>query len=118
MADIFTKPLGLDKLRQFSNALGVQYLDMLTLRVRNEQDDRKAESETNFDFGPTEEVRVHRTTKEAETGCKGSHRNGEPKPKPTEKGGGKAGKAKTKTWANVVKGLKEDESETTDSDKS
>ena len=28
VANIFTKPLDLDKLRQFSGALGVQYLDM------------------------------------------------------------------------------------------
>ena len=44
MADIFSKPLGLDKLQHFSGALGVQYLDMLNLRGRirrrNEKDDR------------------------------------------------------------------------------
>ena len=39
VANIFTKPLGLDKLRQFPGALGVQYLVMPTLRGRNEKDD-------------------------------------------------------------------------------
>ena len=33
-ADIFTKPLGLDKLRQFSGALGLRHLDVLNLRGR------------------------------------------------------------------------------------
>ena len=73
VADIFTKPLGLDKLRQFSGALGVQYLDMPNLRGRNEKDDRDAESDTDFDFSPTEEVGVHGTTEEAETRHKGIH---------------------------------------------
>ena len=31
-ADIFTKPLGLDKLRQFSGALGLRHLDVPNLR--------------------------------------------------------------------------------------
>ena len=31
-ADSFTKPLGLDKLRQFSGALGLRHLDMPNLR--------------------------------------------------------------------------------------
>ena len=31
-ADIFTKPLGLDKLQQFSGALGLRHLDVLNLR--------------------------------------------------------------------------------------
>ena len=46
----------------------------------------------------------------------------EPEPEPTEQGGDKAKKgreAMTKTWSDVVKGLKiEDELETTNSDKS
>ena len=33
-ADIFTKPLGLDKLRKFSSMLGLQHLDILNLRGR------------------------------------------------------------------------------------
>jgi hypothetical protein len=37
-ADIFTKPLGLDKLRQFSGALGLRHLDMLNLRGRNDHE--------------------------------------------------------------------------------
>ena len=57
-ADIFTKPLGLDKLRQFSGALGLQHLDMPNLwgrsesRSESEKDDiRKAEPDVEFDFG-------------------------------------------------------------------
>ena len=34
---IFTKPLGLDKLRQFLGVLGLQHLDMLKLRGRKER---------------------------------------------------------------------------------
>ena len=47
---------------------------MLNLRGRNERDgrtekrnckdDREAESDTNFDFGPTEEVRMFELAKE------------------------------------------------------
>jgi hypothetical protein len=35
-ADIFTKALGLDKLRQFSGALGLRHLDVPNLRGRVE----------------------------------------------------------------------------------
>ena len=34
-ANVFTKPLGLDKLRQFSGMLGLQHLDMPNLRGRD-----------------------------------------------------------------------------------
>jgi hypothetical protein len=34
IADIFTKPLGLDKLRQFSGTLGLRHLDVPNLRGR------------------------------------------------------------------------------------
>jgi hypothetical protein len=40
-ADIFTKPLGLDKLRQFSGALGLHNLDVPNLRGRHDQEGRK-----------------------------------------------------------------------------
>jgi hypothetical protein len=40
-ADIFTKPLGLDKLRQFSGALGLRHLDVPNLRGRHDQQGRK-----------------------------------------------------------------------------
>jgi hypothetical protein len=40
-ADIFTKPLGLDKLRQFSGTLGLRHLDVLNLRGRHDQKGRK-----------------------------------------------------------------------------
>ena len=45
-ADIFTKPLVLNKLWQFSNALSLLHLDMPNLRGRKERNgrDRKAES--------------------------------------------------------------------------
>ena len=61
-ANIFTKPLGLDKLQQFSGALGLRHLDMPNLRGRTvskdrarEQKrsgrDRDPESDDKFDFG-------------------------------------------------------------------
>jgi hypothetical protein len=40
-ADVFTKPLGLDKLRHFSGALGLRHLDVLNLRGRHDQAGRK-----------------------------------------------------------------------------
>ena len=67
--------------------------------------------------------------------CKGSGRKNGPKLKPSEQGVGRAEKgkvggramkgrvnlkikARTRTWSDVVKGLKEDELETSNSDKS
>jgi hypothetical protein len=44
-ADIFTKPLGLDKLLQFSGALGLRHLDVPNLRGRDDQEGRKARKE-------------------------------------------------------------------------
>ena len=46
-ADIFIKPLVLDKLRQFSSALGLQHLDVRNLRGRR--------GEEEFDFSIVEE---------------------------------------------------------------
>jgi hypothetical protein len=43
MADIFTKPLGLDKLRQFSGALGLRHLDVPHLRGRYNQGRKEQE---------------------------------------------------------------------------
>jgi hypothetical protein len=40
-ADIFTKPLGLDKLPQFSGALGLRHLDVPNLRGRDDQERRQ-----------------------------------------------------------------------------
>ena len=98
-------------------------------------------------FGTTEEVGTFGSAGEAEDAriggrrmakqrlatCRGSSRKREPKPEPTEPRGseaekGKKGgrvekdrasrvKAKTKTWADVVKGLKEEELEKTNLDK-
>ena len=42
-ADIFTKPLGLDKLRQFSGALRLRHLDVPNLRGRRVSKDRARE---------------------------------------------------------------------------
>ena len=125
--DIFTKPLRLDKLRHFSSALGLQHLDMPNLRGRKERSgqDRKAESDEEFDFG---------TVEEAEDGYGGRNQREELDLEPTEPGGGRAAKvgrgsrvkkgkddqekAKTKTWPDVVKGPKiEDELETPNSEK-
>jgi hypothetical protein len=44
-ADIFTKPLGLDKLRKFSGALGLRHLDVPNLRGRNDQADQGGRKE-------------------------------------------------------------------------
>ena len=66
-ADIFTKPLGLDKLRQFSGALGLRHLGVPNFRGRRvlrdqgrEQDrsgrDHDAESDDDFDFESPEEA--------------------------------------------------------------
>ena len=72
--------------------------------------DRKAESDEEFDLGSGEE---------AEEGYGGRTQRNEPEP--TEQGGGKAKKgrkANTRTWADMVKGLKEEELETSNLDKS
>ena len=115
IVDIFTKPLGLDKLTHFSSALGLQHLDMPNLRRRHSERsgrDQKSESDGEFDFGMTEEdIDVYG----------GSNQRNEPKSKITEQGGGKAKKgrkANTRTWADMVKGLKEEELETSNLDKS
>ena len=68
-ANIFTKPLGLDKLRQFLGALGLRQLDIPNLRGskglqdhKREQErsgsDRDAESGDKFDFGSVGEAEV------------------------------------------------------------
>ena len=61
-ADIFTKPLGLHKLRQFSGALRLRHLDVPNLRGRRvsrnqtreqqrSERDRTTVSDAEFDFG-------------------------------------------------------------------
>ena len=99
IADIFTKPLGLDKLRHFSGELGLHHLDMLNLKwIKEEQEeehekerersggnhhggsDRDAESEGKFDSELAEE---------AKEGSKG--RNHREKLRATESGGDKVG---------------------------
>jgi hypothetical protein len=45
VADIFTKALGLEKLRQFSGALGLRHLDVPNLRGREPKPERETEPE-------------------------------------------------------------------------
>ena len=106
IADIFTKPLGLNKLQNFLSELELHHLDMPTFRGRKEEEeeghersgiDRDVESDEEFDFGPTEE---------AEEENRGRNRKKEPKI--AGQGGDtskKGGKAKIKTCSDVVKGL-------------
>jgi hypothetical protein len=55
IADIFTKPLGLDKLRQFSGALGLCHLDVPNLRGRVEPE---LEPEPELELEPEPEVEL------------------------------------------------------------
>ena len=107
IADIFTKPLGLDKLRYFSGELGMRHLDTPNLRGRKEQEaectpkelaekctlcgghhggrDAESDEEFDFDFRPAEEAEGSKD------------RNFTEKPKITEEGGDEANKGqKTK----------------------
>ena len=115
-ADIFTKPLGLDKLRPFSGALRLRHLDLPNLRGRRVSRERAREHERSgrdrdtelddkFDFGSAEEAEGE-SAEECESGHKGSNRKKEPK---LIKHGGD----------DTIKGKKiEDELETTNSDES
>jgi hypothetical protein len=58
VADIFTKALGLDKLRQFSGALGLRHLDVPNLRGRVEP---KPEPEVELE--PEPELEADRSEK-------------------------------------------------------
>ena len=89
-ADIFTKPLGLDKLRPFSGALGLRHLDVPNLRGRKVPKDQAAEQERSgrdcdtksddeFDFGSAEEAEGGSAEKSG-IGQKRSSRRREPKP--------------------------------------
>ena len=107
IADIFTKPLGLDKLRYFSGELGMRHLDTPNLRGRKDQEeecppkelaekctlcgghhggrDAESDEEFDFDFRPAEEAEGSKD------------RNFTEKPKITEEGGDEANKGqKTK----------------------
>ena len=97
-ADIFTKPLGLDKLRQFLCALGLRHLDVPNLRGRKVPEDRAreqerrgrghdTESDDKYEFGLAEEAEVESVeevdgvpAEKSEGGQKGSSRREEPKP--------------------------------------
>ena len=157
VTDIFTKPLGLDKLRRFTEMLEVQHLDVPHLRGRS-----KGSTETGEGKETVEPVGKRRTgrrgdkkkkeaesTKEVDTseqvgasGCEeevctqeekcmlcGGHHDGTDHDAesneqfefggPAEEAEGHMEKAKTRTWSDVVRGLKPKvESEGTDLDKS
>ena len=94
-ADVFTKPLVLDKLRQISGALGLRHLDVPNLwgrrvlrgRAREQErsaKDRDTESDFEFDFGSAEEAEGGSAEKFG-SGQKGSNQRREPKP--TKHGG-------------------------------
>ena len=96
-ADIFTKPLGLDKLWQFSGALDLRHLNVPNFRGRDVPSnhgrgrevpkDHDAESDDKFDFGSVEEAKDG-SAEESEREHKGSNQKKEPKP--TEHGGDEA----------------------------
>jgi hypothetical protein len=66
VADIFTKALGLDKLRQFSGALGLHHLDVPNLRGRVEPE---PEPELEPDPEPEQELEADRSERaESESG--------------------------------------------------
>ena len=107
--------------------LGFPQFDVPTLRERKEQErvparsgrDRESKSDEEFDFGSVEEVEGG-SVKEAKNSYRGINQSEELES--AEEGGDetkKGEKFKTKTWSDVVKGLKtEDELETTNSDES
>ena len=144
VADIFTKPLGLDKLRHFSSMLGLQHIDTENLMGKNEEEERDKVRKTDtyydyeFDFGPIEEVGVSKKAEEAMDMWTNGRRLAnsriakymgrteptEPRGQRAEKGkkGGKLEqtkvdrvKSKTKTWADVVNVLEVEESKAPDS---
>ena len=111
---IFTKAVEMDKLQHFSKMLGLMHLDMLHLKARSTglQTD-KEESEGNERVqepakGKRRAQQEAKSTKDFETFKK----CGSVKDKTNRKK-----KARTKTWSDVVEGLKEEEFETTNSDK-
>jgi hypothetical protein len=57
IADIFTKPLGLDKLRQFSGALGLRHLGIPNLRGREETKPNNSDSESQSEKAETEKAK-------------------------------------------------------------
>ena len=104
--------VGLDKLRQFSGARGVQHLDMPNLMGRNRKSsgtDPKAESEEEFDFVTAEEDKA---------GYEGRYQTKEPKPKPN-KGELNPRRVERSGPGHGLRWLKEeDKSKKTNSDKS
>ena len=139
VADIFTKPLCLDKLRHFSSMLGLQHIDTENLMGKNEEEERDKVRKTDtyydyeFDFGPIEEVGVSKKAEEAMDMWTNGRRLANSRiakymgrTEPTEPRGQRAEKgrkgsrieenradhvkSKTKTQADVVKSLEVDES--------
>ena len=109
VTNIFTKVLGTDKLQHFSEMLGIQHLDVARLRGRAANEPKKdptdkGKGRVTDDVESTEEVE---TTRKVGTSYKGGRGRANRKKK-----------ARTKTWSDVVKGLKsKDELKTTNSDK-
>jgi hypothetical protein len=91
VADIFTKALGLDKLRQFSGALGLRHLDVPNLRGREPEPEREREPEPG---GPG--LRADRSGKaDSESEVDSDVPN---QPRMSRKG--KAARASQNAWAN------------------
>ena len=89
MVDIFTKPLGLDKLRQFSGMLGLHHLNLPNLRGRVEERlDERAES--------IDESELDKRTS---------------KPKPAKHRGRMREKKVEKSWSEIAKSQTKDELE-------
>ena len=101
MADIFTKGLGSDKLQHVLDILGIQHLNVSQLKGRmgrGKGGKQQEKAKTEQDVESTEEVDTF-----DRVGTSGSVRDRANLKK----------KARTKTWSDVVKGLKtDDKSET------
>ena len=69
-ADIFTKPLRMDKLRQFLGVLGSRLLDAPNLRGREGPNDHGRGRDDEFNFGSTEEYEGG-SAEESESGHNG-----------------------------------------------
>ena len=107
VVDIYTKALGSNKLQHFSEMLGLQHLGVLHLRGRTSREEGgEQEEKVKQDAESIEEVD---TSDKVRTSDKGDNVR-------KNKADKKKEEARTKTWSDVVQGLKMDEkSETTDS---
>jgi hypothetical protein len=71
IADIFTKPLGLDKLRQFSGTLGLRHLDVPNLSGREETKPNDSDSESRSEKAETEKAESEKA--ESDRRCDSTH---------------------------------------------